>query len=81
MQLEPDKVVGVDLFAIQDGFLAQTDLRTKLGQAAEKAENFTIDIGEGAQAAIPGAFSLKGRIIPSDGVMSGHILLQFVKER
>ncbi|WP_419656355.1 MCP methyltransferase/methylesterase, CheR/CheB-like with PAS sensor domain [Desulfosarcina variabilis str. Montpellier] len=80
INLPEEKIAGLDVFDINNGLLAATDLKSRLAEAAEKKKDFTIAAKEITQTDGADNYFINGRIIRIDDAQPYRILLQFMKK-
>ena len=80
INLPEEKIAGLDVFDINNGLLAATDLKSRLAEAAEKKKDFTIAANEITQSDGTDNYFINGRIIRIDDAQPYRILLQFMKK-
>jgi two-component system CheB/CheR fusion protein len=81
MTVDEQNMQGTDVFDIHNGLLSETDLASKLKNAAANKQNFQIDASEVTLSRRTDRYLINGRIIQTGDDPPYRILLQFIKAR
>jgi two-component system CheB/CheR fusion protein len=79
MKIEESQTQGMDVFAIHNGLLGETDLKAKLNTATESKHNFEVDADRVIRSDNANQYRIKGRVLQTGEDSPYRILLHFLK--